>query len=104
MEYFKGVKNEQEAKLRFRTLAKELHPDKNRDKDTHKEFIAMQSEFKMVMQRFNAPELNDDAISMMIRILLKKDKLSPLVMFGVFSLMALKVITDKQDKNGHIKR
>ena len=48
MNYFEGITDLENAKLRYRTLAKQLHPDKG---GTAFEFYKMQEEYKLLLVR-----------------------------------------------------
>lgn len=57
MMYFNGIPNLEQAKLRYRKLAKLLHPDAG---GTAQEFQKMQNEYKTVVKRlqYNSNDVN----------------------------------------------
>lgn len=50
MIYFKGIEDESQAKLRYRELAKQLHPDAG---GTASDFQKMQEEYKAIVVQLN---------------------------------------------------
>ena len=58
--YFTTCKTAEEAKQEYKRLARELHPDCNKDHDTTAEFQRMQADFEAVWTRLKNIHVNAD--------------------------------------------
>lgn len=58
MRYFADCKTVEDVKQRFKKLARELHPDCNRDRDTSEEFKAMYSQYEEAFERLKNIHVN----------------------------------------------
>lgn len=58
MKYFTNCKTAEEAKQEYKKLARELHPDCNKDRDTTAEFQRMAAEFEQAWDRLKNIHVN----------------------------------------------
>lgn len=60
MKYFNNCKTVEDVKKLYKTLAKELHPDLNVDRDTTSLFQEMLNEFEIVFEKLKNTHQNQD--------------------------------------------